>query len=417
MKRQKSIPASAFAHSRMFAVSLVCFGLLSLLVSGVAFAQSSPASDSLTLTASPDMILRGDDMSVIVANFTSDGVPYNGCPVTFTVDRSDIAYIINNNTNVTGTNGETMVYIASDDTPGTVTVTAETKAPGSTNAIKATITLTVVDWGTIGGTVFDRSFAPVPGAHVTLSHESGEMFWVPENPQNTSERYAPVGSFSFYRIPVGKYVLSWDAAGMFGSQPVTVSEGTSTVIFNENRSFLFPGYTDAPYGQTTLYGYVLDKYKNGVPSAAVELYNTVYNSSGNTWDTLTPVAETRANNSLNYSGLYSFSNIPYGTYKVVANKMDPAGNNHTYYSIVTLNSSGQVAYIVIPDLVPHSHPPIAPPSIVTPSGQPTSVSTPSQDTDDATATQTDLVKAVPVVIGIIVVAGLLLFVLRLTSRR
>jgi hypothetical protein len=179
------------------------------------------------------------------------------------------------------------------------------------------------------------------------------------------------------------------------------------VIFNENRSFLFPDYKDAPTGYTTLYGYVLDKVKNGVPSTPVVLYNTVYNGSGKTWDTLTPVAQTMSNKSLNYSGLYSFSNVPYGTYKVVANRIDAAANNHTYYSIVTLNNSGQVGYIVIPDLAPH-HP--FPPTL-TPSA------TPSLTAGNATATQTGSGMTVPVVIGTFIAAGLLLFVLRRTPRR
>ncbi len=153
-----------------------------------------------------------------------------------------------------------------------------------------------------------------------------------------------------------------------------------------------------------------------MPNATVELYSTVYNSSADSWDTLTPIAHTRANGSLNYSGLYSFSNVPYGTYKVIAGKMDAAGNNRLYYAIVTLNSSGYVAYIVIPNLAPHQ-PSTTPTPAATPSGQPTSVPTPSQAAGNATATQTDLGKAVPVMIGIILGVGLLFFILRLTSRR
>ena len=298
----------------------------------------------------------GGDQSVIIARVTSGGMPVNGCPVTFTVDKSNIAYFPIKNTNVTGSDGETSIFLTSNDMSGTVTVTAEAKAPGSTIAITATIKLTVVDWGAIGGTVFNLTSLPVAGARVTLKNESGNPYRIYENPQNTSATISPVGSFSFYRIPVGKYTMSWSTTNMSGSVPVTVSPGTATVIFNENRKLLFPGYKDAPAGQTTLYGYVLDRYKNGVPTAPVELYTTLYNSSGDRWDTLTLVAQTRTNDSFNYSGLYNFSNVPYGTYKVVANKMDAAGNNHSYYAIVTLNSSGQVAYIVISAL-PHHPPP------------------------------------------------------------
>ena len=218
-------------------------------------------------------------------------------------------------------------------------------------------------------------------------------------------------------IPVGKYILSWETTGISGSLPVTVTAGTTTVIFNENRSFLFPGYVDAPDGQTTLYGYFLDRTKNGVPNATVELYSTVYNSSADSWDTLTPVAHTRANGSLNYSGLYSFSNVPYGTYKVIASKMDAAGNNRSYYAIVTLNRSSYVAYIVSPYLAPSSLSFPIPTPAATPVGQTTFASTPLPAAGNAAAVQSDIGKAVPVLIGIIVGVGLLFFVLRLTSRR
>ena len=85
----------------------------------------------------------------------------------------------------------TIVFLTSDDMSGTVTVTAEAKAPGSTNAITATITLTVVDWGAIGGTVFNQTSAPVAGAPVTLKDESGDPYGVSENPQNTSATFSP----------------------------------------------------------------------------------------------------------------------------------------------------------------------------------------------------------------------------------
>ncbi len=155
---------------------------------------------------------------------------------------------------------------------------------------------------------------------------------------------------------------------------------------------------------------MLDKNKNGVPAATVELYNTAYNRSGNIWDTLTPVAQTRTNNSSNYSGLYGFSNVPYGTYKVVASRSDKAGNNRTYYSIVTLNTSGYVAYIVIPDLSGGSPPPIFAPT-------PAATPAPAQAAGNATAAKTDTGTVLLVVTGIIVGVGLLYFVLRLTSRR
>jgi hypothetical protein len=407
MENHESASFNAFVRSRMLTVPIVFIVLFCLFVPGVAFTQSASAPDSLTLTANPGEIFRGGDMSAIIARVTSGGVPVNDCPVTFAVDKSNIAYFPINNTNVTGSNGETIILLISDDMSGTVTVTAEAKMPGNTNAITATITLTIVDWGTIGGTVFNQSSVPVPGARVTLNYESGNAYLDPQNPQITNVHIAPIGSFAFYRIPVGKYVLCWDTADKSGSLPVTVSAGTSTVIFNENRSFLFPGYIDAPDGQTTLYGYVLDRYKNGVPSATVELYNTLYNRSGDCWDTLTSVAQTRTNNSFNYSGLYDFSNAPYGTYKVVASMSDQSGNNRTYYSIVTLNSSGQVAYIVIPDLAPSS----------LPLSTPTPSATPSQTAGNATATQTDSGMTVPLVIGIILGVGLLFSVLRRTSRR
>ena len=153
MESHESTSLNALVCSRMLTVPLVCIVLFCLFVPGVAFTQSSSAPDSLTLTAGPGEILRGGDMSVIIARVTSSGVPCNGCPVTFTVDKSDIAFLPIKNTNVTGSNGETILFLTSTDMSGIVTVTAEAKASGSTNAITATITLTVVDWGTIGGTV------------------------------------------------------------------------------------------------------------------------------------------------------------------------------------------------------------------------------------------------------------------------
>ncbi len=261
MESHESASLNALVRSRMLTVPLVCIVLFCLFVPDVAFTQSASAPDSLTLTADPDVILTEGDITAIIARVTFGGVPYNGCPVTFTVDRSDIAYVPIKNTNVTAPNGETMVYLTSTRISGTVNVTAEAKVPGSISTLTSTITVTVVDWGTIGGTVFNQSSVPVPGARVTLKYESGNAYLSPENPQNTSVHIAPIGSFAFYRIPVGKYVLSWDTAGMSGSLPVTVSAGTSTVIFNENRSFLFPGYADAPDGQTTLYGTCSTKIK------------------------------------------------------------------------------------------------------------------------------------------------------------
>ncbi len=175
-------------------------------------------------------------------------MPVNGCPVTFTVDNSNFAFFPIKNTNVTGSNGETILVLSSTDMSGTVTVTAEAKAPGSTNAITATITLTVVDWGTIGGTVFNQTSSPVAGAGSRLKMNLATHIASLNNPQNTSTWFSPVGSFVFFQDTGRQLYGELDFADMSGSLPVTVSAGTATVIFNENRSLLFPDYKDAPGG-------------------------------------------------------------------------------------------------------------------------------------------------------------------------
>jgi hypothetical protein len=99
----------------MLTVPIVFIVLFCLFVPGVAFTQSASAPDSLTLTASPDEILRGGDTSVIIARVTSGGVSVNDYPVTFAVDKSNIAYFPIKNTNVTGSNGETIIILTSAD--------------------------------------------------------------------------------------------------------------------------------------------------------------------------------------------------------------------------------------------------------------------------------------------------------------
>lgn len=277
--------------------------------------------------------------------------------VTFSVDNANIGYLPSVVTGLTDQNGRAAIPLTSMDMSGTVNVAAQATLSGNTVTAPG-IPVRVVNWGTIGGTVFDQNNQPVPGATVTLNDMSGNVYRSPENPQRTvsNAQIAPVGSFSFYRIPVGQYTLSWSSGSLSGSQPVTVTQGTSTVIFNMDRNLLFPGYADSPTGSATLYGYVLDKNKNAVPGAQVTLYNTAYNGITDSWDTLAQVASTTATSSSNLSGLYNFTNVPYGTYKVIASASDAANNDHSFDTIVTLNSGGSFAYIVIPDLVTYRPP-------------------------------------------------------------
>ncbi len=348
---------------------IICIVLLGISVQGAANAQSRQDPDALSLTANPQWILRGGDMSMITAQLMLNGQPYArpNYPITFSVDNGEIGYLPAVKANVTDEHGQATIILTSANMAGTVNVTAQATDYGSTVTIVSnTVPVHVVNWGTIGGTVFDQNNMPLPNATMTLKYLSGETIRSRENPQLTASnaQTAPVGSFSFYRIPAGQYTLSWsklDWSGnvMSGSQPVTVSQGTSTAIFNMNRSSLFPAYADAAPGSATLYGYVLDMNKNAVPGANVKLYNTAYNSITDSWDSLGEVAKTITNSSSGMTGFYNFANVPYGTYKVAANREDAAKNDHSYYAIVTLDSGGYCAYIVIPGLVIQVYPPAA----------------------------------------------------------
>ena len=80
---------------------------------------------------------------------------------------------------------------------------------------------TVVNTGTISGTVYDKSGGVVPGATVTLKATSTEF---------TQSRTATAdGTFLFPALPVGQYLLTVKAAGFRTSEirEITVRVGQS----------------------------------------------------------------------------------------------------------------------------------------------------------------------------------------------
>lgn len=203
-----------------------------------------PLPDEIRVTAYPDTILTGGDVSTITAQLYLNGQPYRRplVPINFFSDNDSRAYLPAVKTNVSDTNGKATILLTSAMNKGDVNVTAYSQINILTN-LTDTVVVKVTGWGTISGMVTDQNKNGVPNATVklyrTIVNESGiwstTLFESPENPQWTVSRpeVAAIGTYTYYKIPSGIYNVTAEKADASGNvylwfAHVNLTEGTAT---------------------------------------------------------------------------------------------------------------------------------------------------------------------------------------------
>ena len=210
----------------------------------VFFQQHTLLPDAIVISADPDVILAGDDTSLITVQLYLNGNPYHlaNVPISFSSTDDRIAFLPTVKTNLTDANGQTIILLRSNTTKGIVTVRAFSQITEVSN-LTAHTDVEVVGWGTISGLVTDRNHNGVPNATVKLwrtsINESGTwsttLYPSPENPQQTVSNpdVAAVGTYMYPRIPSGIYNVTAEKTDALGNNHigfaiVNLTVGTAT---------------------------------------------------------------------------------------------------------------------------------------------------------------------------------------------
>ncbi len=189
------------------------------------YGELSPLN--LKLFSNPDIILTGGDTSLLTAQLYFNGVPFimPGVVVIFSIDNDSLGYLPTVATTVTNSNGQAQILLTSKEYPGTITVFAEASINGRLLRNKTTITSTT--WGSIIGKVYDKNRNGIPNAIVKLwrskynedkkVYERTTLYPSPENPQQSRGMITPIGSYIYYRIPIGSYQITAEKSDASGN--------------------------------------------------------------------------------------------------------------------------------------------------------------------------------------------------------
>lgn len=217
-----------------------------------------PPPDALKVTADPNPILVGGDVSTITAQLYYNGLPYKRPGVKVNFDTKDafkmgepnkildnpdtIATLPKVKTNSTDATGKATIPLTSNQTMGNITVTANTTVSRSIT-LYGEVDVQVVGWGTISGLVSDKNRQGIPLANVTLWYaevnytaDSTGHIWdskgivkVPENPQLSNDgRTGPLGIYTYERIPWGLYNVTAEKDNHLWFAHVNLTAGTYT---------------------------------------------------------------------------------------------------------------------------------------------------------------------------------------------
>lgn len=216
-------------------------------------------------------------------------------------------------------------------------------------------------WGTLSGIVTDKFYNGVPGVMVTLYEaklESATSQYVnvkkydsPDNPMksNDNANIGAIGVYTYYRLPLGVYIISGEKDGYQWQAIANVTEGTTTLNLNNPDYPSSTGAAGAPPRWSTVSGMVVDRHKNGIPGAIVTMYEVV-------WDGETYKNIRELNSSINpqYTvsdpaiaaiGTYTYFDVPLGTYNLTAEK-----DGHLWFALVNATQPGTYTNnIAIPD--------------------------------------------------------------------
>lgn len=329
-----------------------------------------PDPTRLIITTQKVSLLVGGEATFIYAQLYYKGEPLRkkGVNITFSSSHPEIASLprqINISTNKSGC---ASIILASNMSPGSVEVSAYCN--GSNGVVTNSTDIDVRIWGNIGGLVRDKNDYGPPNANVSLwscHYNSSSGKWdkddlldIPENPQLSNDgRTGPSGQFTFYRVPVGTYILMAEKEGYSNVYIVTLepNEGVSSTttaiiripdyaygLLQFNQTSIPP----ATLNGGTIWGIVDDQNKVSIPCANVSLWHCEYNMSTKQWDKTTMIDvlnnPQRAGDGKTISvGEYRFDNLSQGTYYVMANYKGFYG-----HAIVHLNTNLATAYVVLP---------------------------------------------------------------------
>ncbi len=203
-----------------------------------------PLPDQIKVTANPETILVGGDISDITAQLYLNGAPYkrDAQIIHFFGNNDTVGFLPAVKTNVTDKNGAAHIQLQSNMTKGIVTVTAYAQVT-VVNNLTGSADVKVVGWGTISGMVTDKNKYGVPNATVKLyttnttdgNVNNVALYPSPENPQYTVSRpeVAAIGTYTYYRIPSGIYNVTAEKADAAGNNHiwfaiVNLTVGTAT---------------------------------------------------------------------------------------------------------------------------------------------------------------------------------------------
>lgn len=189
----------------------------------------------LLITTNPNIILVRGDNSIITAILFRNGIIFKkpGYKIFFKVDNPGVASFIKTDHGVTNTDGNTSIILTANNKIGSLIITAETTINGQIMTGNAFIK--IIEWGTIVGRIIDGNNRGIPNATITLFDTNKNLYKSPENPQYTISRQdvAEIGTFIFYRIPVGHYYITIEKSDHNSnirsySQLINVEMGTNS---------------------------------------------------------------------------------------------------------------------------------------------------------------------------------------------
>lgn len=154
----------------------------------------------------------------------------------------------------------------------------------------------------IAGDVYTTTSTPIEDAIV-------QLFKVEQDQSETLVATTftnPTGQFIFMDVEQGNYKVRTSKFGYIGD--------TATVLIDQNRmiaKLVITLNVDPAASKGTISGYIKDDNNQPIANAVVTLYRVETDGK------LTPIKFTRTNN----QGMYLFTDVPNGNYKVKANKL------------------------------------------------------------------------------------------------
>jgi hypothetical protein len=219
---------------------------------------------------------------------------------------STVVYLPAVKTNITDENGQAMIMATSTDKAGWASIGAFSHMTMTVNLTDSYM-VTSTNWGTISGQVSDSTGVGVGNAVVKLwnynynaithAWDLTNMVWSPENPQLTVNRpeVAPLGTYTYYRVPAGHYLVTAEknGNGFFALVDVVNGSETTNIVIQGP----LPNYGQ---DQGTISGALLDTNGNPLYGVTLSLYDGV---------TLIDTAVT-SDGTNEYESKYVFSNLP-----------------------------------------------------------------------------------------------------------